>query len=507
MKRFYFGQNLDSLLQKGPGPELSAFVASQSVLDGWLYDDFDGSLEKKNYMLIGNQDQLYFMEPEFAPRAIQQRGDLGFADSISDLELQSCLDPILTLRRLLALEPLRIFKRSIHFVDLLHKTVVRMEAWSFRHPSGAFHVLQPTIMKGYEKPFQDLIGGLERLDWQASHSFPLNSLVSTLHLALRSASKPKLPSLSGEQDASHIVPRFGLYFLNLIRMNEWGVLEDYDTEFLHDLRVASRKSRSILKLLKKTVSPELVQEGEAFLKDIGKNTNELRDLDVYLLERERYLAMLKPERRPHLQPFFDGLQQRRTQVLQDVRRFLTSETYLQGCLRWKGLLGHVLDDADQDAEGDEPLETVSQCAQQTIRKRYLKIRERGLVIAASSQDEEYHQLRIECKKVRYLLDLFMPLYPEIIKTALKKLKSLQNLLGEFNDLSVQEDYFQRYCDTLQADHPERDGILMAVGMLLNEFFHRKEELKTLFENEFEGFLIAGDRLIAQIDPTRGETSD
>jgi len=67
----------------------------------------------------------------------------------------------------------------------------------------------------------------------------------------------------------------------IARQNEDGIKADYDTEFLHDYRVSLRKVRSVLSLFK----GENIALKQAF-SDIMKGTNQLRDLDVYLLDKQ-----------------------------------------------------------------------------------------------------------------------------------------------------------------------------------------------------------------------------
>ena len=71
--------------------------------------------------------------------------------------------------------------------------------------------------------------------------------------------------------------------LEVIAENLPGTLEDVDTEFLHDLRVAVRRTRSLQRQFK-TVYPERLQHFRDEFKRIQQVTGDLRDLDVYLLD-------------------------------------------------------------------------------------------------------------------------------------------------------------------------------------------------------------------------------
>ena len=85
--------------------------------------------------------------------------------------------------------------------------------------------------------------------------------------------------------------------LEVIAENLPGTLEDIDSEFLHDLRVAVRRTRSLQRQFK-TVYPERLQHFRDEFKRIQQVTGDLRDLDVYLLDFDDLRASLPEPMRP-----------------------------------------------------------------------------------------------------------------------------------------------------------------------------------------------------------------
>jgi len=68
-------------------------------------------------------------------------------------------------------------------------------------------------------------------------------------------------------------------------------------------------------------------------------------------------------------------------------------------------------------------------------------RQRALVLddgkdIESLDSKALHQLRIDCKKLRYAAEFFAPLYGEPMKDFVGHLKSLQDLLGTLHDTAV-----------------------------------------------------------------------
>ena len=88
-----------------------------------------------------------------------------------------------------------------------------------------------------------------------------------------------------------------------------GITADLDTEFLHDFRVAVRRTRSVLKLLGDVLPDGVAARMAVEFRWLGDATTPTRDLDVYLLGFDELAASVS---RPHdLQPFADHLRRRR----------------------------------------------------------------------------------------------------------------------------------------------------------------------------------------------------
>ena len=79
--------------------------------------------------------------------------------------------------------------------------------------------------------------------------------------------------------AAHVFKRL----LEVIDLNLPGTLDDIDSEFLHDLRVAVRRSRSLQRQFK-AIYPDRLQHHRDEFKRLQAVTGDLRDLDVYLLD-------------------------------------------------------------------------------------------------------------------------------------------------------------------------------------------------------------------------------
>ena len=131
-------------------------------------------------------------------------------------------------------------------------------------------------------------------------------------------------SMPAAQAAATILLRL----LDTIEANLSGVLHDTDTEFLHDLRVSVRRTRSALKLFgdvltvpaggrargTRLTSGDLARFAADF-KWVGDLTTPTRDLDVHLLDFEDTARALRAAKPDDLEPFRAYLVQRRSKMV------------------------------------------------------------------------------------------------------------------------------------------------------------------------------------------------
>ena len=100
-----------------------------------------------------------------------------------------------------------------------------------------------------------------------------------------------------------------------------------------------------------------------------------------------------------------------------------------------------------------------------------------------------HALRIECKKLRYLMEFFASLFPaKEINELIQQLKKLQNNLGDFNDLCVQQEYLLNLAAEIPDDQQSQSRrTILAVGSLIGSLDAEKSRVKDSFAQTFIGF--------------------
>ena len=276
-----------------------------------------------------------------------------------------------------------------------------------------------------------------------------------------------------------------LNLLRVIKINQTKIEPDRDTEFLHDFRVAIRKTRSALSQIKAVFPKEITKQFKKDFAFIGKLSNDLRDQDVYLLNATLYKKMLPPFLRDDIDPMFDYLKQERIKSLRRVVTGLRSARYKNILQNWETFLT-----VSQDAAATEPNAglPIIDLASSIIYKQYRRVIKSGHRIHEDTEDEKLHRLRITCKKLRYMIEFYASLYPpRKIKNLINQLKKLQDNLGDFNDLSVQGEYLLDIAQKLPLTTQQSKNTLVAIGSLINNLDLKKQRVRQSFAKTFRKF--------------------
>ncbi len=228
---------------------------------------------------------------------------------------------------------------------------------------------------------------------------------------------------------------------------------------------------------------------------IGAFTNRLRDLDVYLLNQNFFQAMLPDALQEYILPLFTFLRDRRADALQEVIDGLDSPDYARILRDWDSFLVAPLPDIPASPNASRP---VLDMANRSIYKRYRSLVSKGNKILDQVEEDRLHALRIESKKLRYLMEFFTSLYPpEKISVLIKQLKVLQDNLGDFNDLSIQGEYLLEIAGELPGNDAAARRALVAIGSLVEALDERKKAVKNKFAETFTHFATTQNKTLFQ----------
>jgi CHAD domain-containing protein len=203
-----------------------------------------------------------------------------------------------------------------------------------------------------------------------------------------------------------------------------------DIEELHDMRVASRRLRAALKLFE-DVLPETIVGLSDELAWIGRQLGAVRDLDVQLEQLDSWTDAAAPEDREPLQALRSVLEEQRADARREMLDALESRRYDSFVRRF----GRSLRARHATRSGTASLPALA-AAPHLIDARWTSVRKAAKHVGRSATAEDYHRLRIRCKRLRYALEFLNDVYGGRARPVLKQLVTLQDVLGLHQDAVV-----------------------------------------------------------------------
>jgi CHAD domain-containing protein len=292
--------------------------------------------------------------------------------------------------------------------------------------------------------------------------------------------------ITAQMPAPVAVATLLLRLLDTLEQNVDGVLRDIDTEFLHDLRVAVRRTRSAIKLLGGVLPDGLAGPYAAEFKWLGDLTTPTRDLDVNLLGFDAMAGRLVAASAEDLEPFRAFLLRRRVKEFRRLAAGLRSARFKAITDHWRKALVEVRDAGGPRKRRREP--TAAELALATTGRAFRKIVAHGSAITPESAPEALHDLRKRAKELRYLLEFFAPLHdPATYKKVVGDLKQLQDSLGEFQDSQVQREEIHALADAMLAERAAPAATLLAMGEIAANLAISQAEAREDFAVRFARF--------------------
>lgn len=242
--------------------------------------------------------------------------------------------------------------------------------------------------------------------------------------------------------------------LDALETHDPGVRFGGDPEDLHQLRVATRRTRALIRATRPLLGDRLKGLGEE-LKLLGGLLGAVRDLDVLLdhlapevarldVDREsgeELLAALAAERATHRNVLVDAMETPRYAALLDAFCAAIDE------------LG--------------PFD-VSTRADEIAARGMRKLRDAAAALGRDPTDEELHAVRITAKRARYAAELASLAGSKRAARAVKALKKLQDVIGEHQDAVVAEECLRRVV---------RPETALAAGRLIEREHARKAAMR------------------------------
>jgi CHAD domain-containing protein len=227
------------------------------------------------------------------------------------------------------------------------------------------------------------------------------------------------------QELARLAPAAGLQWLLSQRQQQLTAhytlfITQGGDEALHDFRVSLRRLRSLLRNYRGIIKPDKRLIGQ--LRTMQRHTNHARDLEVFITQLQQYA--------PEHTPLVSELEGQRQQAYHQLRQELPATwaelpSDLTSTLQLRQLKHHP-------SLGSLTVETTS--------RQLTKLKKQFRSLHQGWDEALLHQLRIQGKRLRYLLEPFLELGK--VHKAIDVMKQFQDELGEYRDLQLLVNYLE-----------------------------------------------------------------
>lgn len=408
-----------------------------------LIDSFDWRLAESGSVLIGTESGERFLlpldepgEPDDPAVLLSRIEDPLLLSQIDTIRLPETLSERVWPRVLLRLGEGDCEERLLSLIDENGKTVALLQGVTLSGPPGGatrtprFEAFRIVPLRGFFRAVPTVPGpvidigveiasflarprGRRPFDYQTGLQLPLQ-----------------------KTDTMDEVNRIVVHHLVAVcSLNVEGIVRRIDPEFLHDFRVSLRRLRSYLKAIPHRVPPGVSGELRAFWTASGL----ARDLDVFLLREDHYAHAAPVAIRGEVQEVFVQLTGWRERAYDTLITSLRSDAFLQ--LRAGFLL---IKPKNPGVSAKDLAAELHANASRAFSRSVDRLIRSYAVHGEAISDDRIHDTRIKAKKLRYITEIFAPLLGSTRRSegrTIKRMRKLQNLLGAYNDLVVEENLF------------------------------------------------------------------
>jgi CHAD domain-containing protein len=282
--------------------------------------------------------------------------------------------------------------------------------------------------------------------------------------------------------------RFGTaYILEQIHQFEGeidGALKEKDIEYVHRMRVASRRLRTALNLFRLYLPDDTAQIWRREFKGITKALGQARDLDVQIqLVRGFLMGDVAREYKYGYRCLLLRLKQNRKKAQENVKSAIE-------ILQAKGTLNRIhtvlkMPGEDQDLNFPPYLYQAPSESIQRGLEDFLSYQE---FIYSPSNGDHLHAMRIAGKRLRYTMEIFAPLFQQSLLPFIEIMKEIQDQLGEIHDCDVWVVWLPEFIALEQNRRQGHFSHARRVKRLLPGIHHLIEDRKLARQQAYHAFI-------------------
>lgn len=267
--------------------------------------------------------------------------------------------------------------------------------------------------------------------------------------------------------------------LELILARDPAVRLGDDSEDVHQLRVATRRFRAVLRAARPFFRDGRADAVRAELGWLADLLGSVRDLDILIGRAREERARLDISEQAGAAHVIDLLVAERESARARLVLGMRAKRYMR-------LLGRLEEVADHPPLGGEDVRL-----DRLARNEFKKLRKAASALTEHSTDEEIHRIRVRAKRARYTAELAEPAVGKRATRFIRRAKRFQDVAGELQDAVMAEERIRSLSDRI-----DRPDAAFAAGRLVERARARRATARDALPGAWTALEKSGQRVWA-----------
>ena len=330
-----------------------------------------------------------------------------------------------------------------------------------RRISKRLHELEVELIEGTQKNLKQITKQLKVAGAENGNSRP--KMCQALDLEYPEPQK----TIEGSAPTGEQVKLMLQQQVNEILRHDPGTRFGRDSEDLHQMRVATRRFRAILRSARQLFDPVWISTLRSEMSWLAATLGTVRDFDVLLRNLRRETQTLLEAERKIFDELLSRLESQRSLARAAMLEALRSERYL-------ALLDQLIS-CTQHMDVIHPHIAIQDLA----KKEFDKLEKAVDNLPKEYNDEDLHRLRIRSKRVRYAAELAEPSIGKPARRFIRQVRKLQDLLGDCQDTVIIEEHLQNYLRSSR-----RVKAAFTTGLIVERLRQRRAQVRRAFPSRW-----------------------
>jgi CHAD domain-containing protein len=228
-----------------------------------------------------------------------------------------------------------------------------------------------------------------------------------------------------------------------------GVKEGQDIEYIHRMRVASRRLRAALPLFQTCFPNKQYTKWMLEFTKITRALGDARDVDVQIAFLQKSLKKIQknsglpkknlPDVQPSMEPAIRflllALQKKRSVLQKHVLSAISGLNKSRVTEEMHSVFT-IISEKQRSAKKKPPVYGIPPVAAVRINKRLSTLLSFDPWVIQEEAVAEHHAIRIAAKKLRYTMEIYGSIYRNSLQKPLARVKKIQEFLGDIHDCDV-----------------------------------------------------------------------